>query len=99
MRGQPYSRRLAGCRRPATRPHATLIPPTIPLRESEGTKSNNIGRSPQMQGLFPLRQIVATPGALETLARANQTPNEFLLRHISGDWELDAHDLADNMYS
>jgi len=41
-----------------------------------------------MQGLFPLGQIVATPGALETLARANQTPNEFLLRHISGDWEL-----------
>jgi len=53
-----------------------------------------------MQALFPLGQIVATPGALETLARANQTPNEFLLRHVSGDWgELDAHDLAENMYS
>ncbi len=53
-----------------------------------------------MQGLFPLGQIVATPGALETLARANQTPNEFLHRHVSGDWgELDAHDLAENMYS
>jgi hypothetical protein len=53
-----------------------------------------------MQGLFPLGQIVAMPGALETLARANQTPNEFLLRHVSGDWgELDAHDLAENMYS
>jgi hypothetical protein len=52
-----------------------------------------------MQGLFPLGQIVATPGALETLARANQTPNKFLLRHISGDWKLAAHDLADNMYS
>jgi len=52
-----------------------------------------------MQALFPLGQIVATPGALETLARANQTPNEFLLRHVSGDWgELDAHDLAENMY-
>ena len=53
-----------------------------------------------MQALFPLGQIVATPGALETLARANQTPNEFLLRHVSGDWgELDTHDLAENMYS
>jgi len=53
-----------------------------------------------MQALFPLGQIVATHGALETLARANQTPNEFLLRHVSGDWgELDAHDLAENMYS
>ena len=63
----------------------TLSPPTILPRESEGMKSNNFGRSPQMQGLFPLGQIVATPGALETLARANQTPNEFLLRHVSGD--------------
>jgi hypothetical protein len=53
-----------------------------------------------MQGLFPLGQIVATPGALETLARSNQTPSEFLLRHISGDWgELDMHDLGENMYS
>ena len=38
-----------------------------------------------MQALFPLGQIVATPGALETLTRANQTPDEFLLRHVSGD--------------
>ena len=53
-----------------------------------------------MRGLFPLGQIVATPGALEALTRADQTPNEFLLRHVSGDWgELDAHDLAENMYS
>jgi len=53
-----------------------------------------------MRALFPLGQIVATPGALDTLTRANQTPNEFLLRHISGDWgELDAHDSAENMYS
>jgi nucleoid-associated protein YgaU len=53
-----------------------------------------------MQALFPLGQIVATPGALETLARANQTPSEFLLRHISGDWgDMNAQDLAENMYS
>ena len=53
-----------------------------------------------MQGLFPLGQIVATPGALEALTRADQTPNELLLRHVSGDWgELDAHDLAENIYS
>jgi nucleoid-associated protein YgaU len=53
-----------------------------------------------MQALFPLGQIAATPGALETLARANQTPGEFLLRHISGDWgDMDAQDLAENMYS
>jgi len=53
-----------------------------------------------MKGLFPLGQIVATPGALEALTRADQTPNEFLLRHVSGDWgDLQAHDLAENMYS
>jgi nucleoid-associated protein YgaU len=34
------------------------------------------------------------------LARANQTPSEFLLRHISGDWgDMNAQDLAENMYS
>jgi len=53
-----------------------------------------------MQALFPPGQIVATPGALETLARANQTPNEFLLPHVSGDWgDMDAQDRAENMYS
>lgn len=36
--------------------------------------------------LFCSGQIVATPGALEALAEANQTPNEFLSRHLQGDW-------------
>ena len=36
--------------------------------------------------LFPLGQVVATPGALEALADANQSPAEFLSRHVSGDW-------------
>jgi hypothetical protein len=31
-------------------------------------------------------QVVATPGALEALAKARQTPHEFLARHVSGDW-------------
>lgn len=31
-------------------------------------------------------QVVATPGALRELARAGQTPHEFLARHVSGDW-------------
>ena len=53
-----------------------------------------------MKALCPLGQIVATPGALETLARANQTPSEFLLRHVSGDWgDMNAQDLDENMYS
>lgn len=36
--------------------------------------------------LFSLGQIVATPGALEALEQAGQTPLEFLTRHVRGDW-------------
>lgn len=47
--------------------------------------------------LFPLGQIVATPGALVALAKAGQTPLDFLTRHVCGDWgELDTHDRKEN---
>ena len=36
--------------------------------------------------LFQLGRVVATPGALEALAEAGQTPWEFLARHARGDW-------------
>lgn len=36
--------------------------------------------------LFPLGQVVATPGALQTLAEAGQEPAELLDRHVSGFW-------------
>ena len=36
--------------------------------------------------LFPLGQVVATPGALEALEQAGQTPLEFITRHVRGDW-------------
>ena len=52
-----------------------------------------------MEPLFPLGHIVATPGALDALTRAEQTPGEFLCRHAAGDWgQLDAHDVAENLY-
>ena len=35
---------------------------------------------------FPLGQIVGTPGALEAIAQAGQTPAFFLNKHRSGDW-------------
>lgn len=35
---------------------------------------------------FQLGQVVATPGALEAFQKTGQTPNEFLFRHVSGDW-------------
>jgi hypothetical protein len=46
---------------------------------------------------FALGRVVATPGALEALAKAGQSPHEFLRRHIRGDWgDLDAEDNALN---
>ena len=35
---------------------------------------------------FSLGQIVATPGAIEALEASSQTANEFLARHVHGDW-------------
>ena len=36
--------------------------------------------------LFPLGQVVATPGALIALVRTNQEILELLARHQHGDW-------------
>jgi hypothetical protein len=42
---------------------------------------------------FALGQIVATPGAIDALQCAQQSAQEFLSRHVTGDWgELDEHD-------
>ena len=51
--------------------------------------------------LFSLGRIVATPGALDALARAKQAPHDFLNRHVSGNWgsELPEEDKAENEYS
>jgi hypothetical protein len=50
--------------------------------------------------LFPLGQIVATPGALAALGKAGQTPLEFLTRHVRGDWgELCEEDRKENQLS
>jgi hypothetical protein len=46
---------------------------------------------------FVLGQVVATPAALEALEEAGQLPQEFLHRHLAGDWgELDEHDRRAN---
>jgi len=47
--------------------------------------------------LFSLGQIVATPGALAALEKAGHTPQEFLSRHLQGDWgELSDEDRTEN---
>ena len=35
---------------------------------------------------FALGRVVATPGALSALQKAEQEPREFLDRHVNGDW-------------
>jgi hypothetical protein len=49
------------------------------------------------QALFPLGRTVATPGALQALARTGTSPAELLDRHVTGDWgNVDAEDWAAN---
>jgi hypothetical protein len=50
--------------------------------------------------LFPLGQVVATPGALAALAEANQSPWALLQRHGRGDWgDIPVEDQQENDFS
>lgn len=50
--------------------------------------------------LFPPGRMVATPGALALLEQANESPLEYLSRHLRGDWgNLDQEDNAENELS
>ncbi|MCC6457929.1 MAG: hypothetical protein IT328_23445 [Caldilineaceae bacterium] len=52
---------------------------------------------PQQRPLFFLGQILATPGAIVALVEAQQRPEEFLIRHVTGDWgDLVAEDRQEN---
>ena len=49
---------------------------------------------------FALGQIRLTRGAIKALDQAGQTPIEFLVRHVTGDWgELDEEDKRENEFS
>ncbi len=50
--------------------------------------------------LFYPGRIVATPGALAMLEKAQKSPSEFLSRHLRGDWgDLCHEDKAENELS
>ena len=52
---------------------------------------------PQAVPRFALGTVVATPGALAALEKAGQLPQEFLHRHVTGDWgTLDEQDRQAN---
>jgi hypothetical protein len=54
----------------------------------------------RQQPLFSLGQIVATPGALAALEEAGQPPQEFLSRHIRGEWgDVCEEDRRENEFS
>jgi hypothetical protein len=75
---------------------------TLPTRRplsAPGRRFDLRGAKP-MQPKFDLGQVVATPAALKALVTNNQTPLEFLSRHVTGDWgELDEHDQRENEYA
>ena len=49
---------------------------------------------------FALGRVVATPGALRVLEKAEQLPAEFLDRHVNGDWgEVPEEDRQENEFS
>jgi hypothetical protein len=51
----------------------------------------------KLRPLFPLGQVVATPGALAALETAGQAPYEFLVRHVCGEWgDLVEEDIREN---
>ena len=50
--------------------------------------------------LFPLGQLVATPGALAALEKAGQSPATFLSQHVRGEWgDIPEEDRRENQYS
>jgi hypothetical protein len=52
------------------------------------------------QEKFSLGRLVITPGALAALLEADQSPFEFLRRHVTGDWgEVCKEDAKENEFS
>lgn len=62
--------------------------------------NKNGSEEKQKEPRFQLGQVVATPGALEALEAAGDDFNQYLHRHVVGDWgDLDEEDKQENELS
>jgi hypothetical protein len=53
-----------------------------------------------LKALFPLGQIVSTPGAVRALMDEGCGTTDLLVRHVSGDWgDLDSEDRKENDFA
>jgi len=64
-------------------------------------KNQALGKHPDKEDgpkpLFKLGQIVGTPGSLQAIEKAEQTPLELIFRHVTGDWgEMPEEDVREN---
>src|SRR5215218_6107793 len=85
-----YTTYLAAYARAVGQFQADPIPANLTLLQ---TGEEILIRELLKPGRFELGQMVATPGALETMERGLHIPPEFLLRHKRGDWgEVDEED-------
>lgn len=56
-----------------------------------------VSLKPSGPPLFPLGQVVATPGALELMRLTETSPLRLIARHVAGDWgECDPEDVQTN---
>lgn len=68
-----------------------------PQSRSPGSSASDAPSPQPRSPLFPLGDIVGTPGALALLRQYNLHPVRLLARHLHGDWgEVCAEDAAAN---
>ena len=68
--------------------------------QQESTNHASAEVTMDVQPLFRLGQICATPGAIDAMREAGKQPVEFLSRHFFGDWsEMSAEDQQENRLS
>ena len=53
---------------------------------NDGAENMNPNQQRSIVPLFPLGQVVATPGAINELEKSGESARGFLQRHIRGDW-------------